>query len=141
MKDRVPLSRCQRKLADVWLVGCAVIFLLLLGQSVGGKYGSQVEKAWSWFIPTVLPTLSVIVGAVAYQARRDPQRVTADRFAFRMTIGLSLFYLILVIATMLLQPFSRMTPLELMAVSNLWLGPVQGLVGIMLGVFFASRQS
>jgi hypothetical protein len=117
MTARVLLSGCQRKLASVWLVGCAVIFLLLLGQTVGGKYGSEVEKAWSWFIPTVLPTLS-IVGAVAYQARRDPQRMTADRLAFRMSVGLSLFYLILVNATMLLQPFSRMTPLELMAVSN-----------------------
>jgi len=111
----------------------------MLGQTLGGKYGGQVDKAWSWFIPTVLPILSIIVGAVAYEARREPQSVTADRLAFHLSVGLSLFYLLLVIATVLFQPLSRMTPLELMSVSNLWLGPVQGLVGIVVGVFFASR--
>ncbi len=139
MNGRVLISACQRQLAGVWLIGCGLIFLLMLGQTLGGKYGGQVDKAWSWFIPTVLPILSIIVGAVAYEARREPQSVTADRLAFHLSVGLSLSYLLLVIATVLFQPLSRMTPLELMSVSNLWLGPVQGLVGIVVGVFFASR--
>jgi hypothetical protein len=84
----------------------------------------------------------IIVSAVAYGARQKTRkRATADRLAFYLTFGLSCFYLAMVVVTVLVQPLTSMTPLELMAVSHLWLGPIQGLVGIALGVFFASREN
>jgi hypothetical protein len=142
MSDRVLVSSCQSRLVIIWLVGGAVIFTLVLVQTLGGKYSGQVEKVWSWFIPTILPTMLIIVSAVAYGARQKTRkRATADRLAFYLTFGLSCFYLAMVVVTVLVQPLTSMTPLELMAVSHLWLGPIQGLVGIALGVFFASREN
>ncbi len=140
MRQRLPVSFCQHRLAVVWLIGSGLVFALLIAQTVGGKYGTQADKAFGWLLPTVLPTLLLIVGAVASEARRAESMATVDRFAFRMSLGLSAFYLVLVLATSLVQPFSSMTPLELMTTSHLWLGPVQGVVGIALGVFFTSRQ-
>lgn len=56
-----------------------------------------------------------------------------------MSWMLSVFYLLLVLATLLLQAVAGMVATEFMTTSNLWLTPVQGLVGATLGVFFVSR--
>jgi len=87
-----------------------------------------------------MPTLSLIVGAVAYEARHQ-QTATVSHLAFRISFWLSVVYLALVLTVFLGQPFSGMTPLGLMQVSNLFLGPIQGLLGLALGVFFVSRQT
>ena len=138
--DRVSVSFGQRRLAGIWVIGAAMISVLLIVQTMGGKYGTQYAKAWAWFLPTILPTLSIILGSVAHEARKEQTDTTASRIAFQLALGMSLFYLVLVLSTLLLQPFSSFSPLELMTVSHFWLGPVQGLVDIMLGVFFASRE-
>ena len=135
-----PVSQCQQRLAVVWFLGSALVLILMLGQTIGGKYGTQYPKAWSWFLPTVLPTLSLIVGALAHDARRQTA-ATVNRFAYQMSLALSLFYLLLVVGTILLQPLAMMNPLELLSTSHLWLGPLQGLIGISLGVFFGSRRT
>lgn len=140
MSGRKPLAACQRRLAAIWLPACALLSLLLVGQSVFGKYGDESGKAWGWFLPTVLPTLSLIVGAVAYSAKQPDTPDTVDEFAYRLSLGLSIFYLLLVAAVPVVQPLSGLPPFRLMEISSLWLGPVQGLVGLALGVFFVSRQ-
>ncbi len=141
MSERTDVARGQRQLAAVWLTGGGVLFLLMIGQTMLGRYGAQTARAWSWLLPTVLPTLSLIVGAVAYEARRSPASATVDRFAYRVAFWLSVAYLALVLVTQLGQPVTGLSPLAMMDLSNLWLGPVQGLVGIALGVFFVSRET
>jgi hypothetical protein len=141
MTEKIPVSVCQKSLATIWFVGSLLIFVVVLMQTLGGKYGDEIERAWSWFLPTVMPMLGLIVGAVTYEAVRPQTTATVDRFVFRTSVWFSLFYLLLVLLTLILQPLTRMTPLKLMNISNLWLGPVQGLVGVALGVFFGSRQT
>jgi hypothetical protein len=53
---------------------------------------------------------------------------------------LSVFYLALALGTMLVQPFVWITAVEVLSVSSLWLGPVQGLVGLALGAVFGSKR-
>ena len=138
--ERLPMTRCQQKLALIWMAASAVLFALLILQSLLGKYGDQTSKAWAWFLPLVLPTLTLIVSAVAYSAKQSPTTDTVDPFAYRLSQWLSVFYLLLVAVVPLTQPITGVAPLELMARSSLWLGPVQGVVGIAVGIFFASRQ-
>ena len=39
------------------------MFLLLIAQSYGGAYGdTDVSDVWKWFLPTIMPTLSLMVG-------------------------------------------------------------------------------
>ena len=140
MKKRVPLRICQRRLAAVWLAGCAPAFLLLLVQTITGVYGELVEQAWGWFLPTIVPTLSVIIGSLTYQARRTSSKGDVDATAFSVSLILSVFYLALVLATLLLRPLSTATPLQFLATSNLWLAPTQGLTGLSIGAFFTSSS-
>ena len=139
MSARVDLTTAQTRLAILWLGGAGVIFVLMLTQTVAGKYGGQAERAWGWFMPTVVPTLSVILSAIAYSAARQSENQTVEGRAYRQTWWLSAFYLVVVLATLLLQPLSDLRPLEFMSNANLWLGPLQGLVGIALGTFFTSK--
>ncbi len=142
MTRTAKLETCQTRLAALWLGGSAVLFTLVLIQSLAGKYGEQTGAAWSWLMPAIIPTLSLIVGAVAYSASTAKHDVTVNRLAFRIAASLSLFYLLLLLATLLADPLiDWITALQLLELSKLWLGPVQGLVGLSLGAFFVSRET
>jgi hypothetical protein len=137
---RVPVAKGQATLAQIWAFGSGAIFLLVVIQTALGKYPDHNADAWGWLLPQLLPSLSTIFGAVTYNANQPPSSDTVDRLAFRLCIGLSVFFLLLVVAVLVLQPFADQSPIELMRVSRFWLAPVQGFVGLSLGVFFVSRK-
>ncbi len=129
--------KCKRNLAVLWFTGSGFIFFILLFQTFFQRYGKTVSEAWGWFLPTIMPTLSLIVGVLVMDASGKGTKIqTVDRFFFRLSFSLSFVYLLVVTLTILIQPFSKLSPLELMKQSNLWLGPLQGLVTASLGVFF-----
>ncbi len=137
----ISIVTCRKRLALLWFTGSFVIFILLVAQSLFGKYGEEAEEVWSWFLPTIMPTLSLIAGVfvVDLTISKDLEK-KVDRFIFRLAFGLSVVYILLVLSTLLVQPLTRFAPLELMKRSNLWLGPVQGLVAAVLGVFFVKSE-
>jgi hypothetical protein len=132
---------CQRRLAAVWLLGAGVVFIILVVQTLNNHYGDQARDVWGWFIPTLMPILTLVVSATA--AATAESKATVDRSVFQISLGLSVFYLSLVVATIAYQVFTTRKPsemIELMKTSNLWLGPVQGILGISLGVFFGKQE-
>lgn len=137
------LTRSKWLFASVWLGGAGLVFMILVVQSLVGRYGSQSEDAWAWFLPTVMPTLSLIIGVLVSDFRsakpdRQPLPVSA-RGLLWLGVGLSVFYLLLVAVTILAQPFLQdVSPIELMHRSNLWLGPLQGVTAGVLAAFFRS---
>ncbi len=110
-------------------------------QSILGKFRDDVTEVWAWFLPTVMPTLSLIVGVLTLDLTgaggTDKQ---IDRFIFQLAFGLSLVYLAFVLLTVLLYSFTGDEPLVLMKRSNLWLGPFQGLVAAGLGAFYVRAE-
>lgn len=152
------LTKSKWMFASIWLGGAGLVFLILVVQSLVGRYGSQSEDAWAWYLPTVMPTLSLIIGVLATDFRvAATANATAAASATTTTandakvlpvsargllwlgVGLSVFYLLLVAVTILAQPFLQdVSPIELMHRSNLWLGPLQGLTAGVLAAFFRS---
>lgn len=127
----------KKRLAAVWFPGAGLIFLVVLAASILPD-GATASKLWTWFLPTVMPTLSLIVGVLVLDARGRIAAVQeVDAFLFRLAFGLSAFYLIIVALTLLLTPFSA----ELLDRSQLWLAPVQGLTSAALGAFFVQRDA
>lgn len=137
----ISIITCRKRLALLWFSGGFVIFVLLVAQSISGKYGEEASQVWSWFLPTIMPTLSLIVGVLVVDLTggQDPEK-KVDRFIFRLAFGLSLFYLLLVLSTLMVQPFTTFAWTELLKRSNLWLGPIQGLVAAALGAFFVKSE-
>jgi hypothetical protein len=131
------------RLAIIWFAGGGFLFVILVGQSLTGYYEPRTEDAWGWFLPTVMPTLSLIVGALVADYRRVADQGVAKQQAgplFWLGAGLSVFYLLLVALSILLQPLlAETSPLTLMQRSNLWLGPLQGLCVAALAFFFHSK--
>jgi len=140
----ISLDAVRSRLAVVWLGGATIILLVLVLQSLLGHYCDKVQEVWGWLLPTLTPTLGLIVTVLGYTAL-DPKALEAvvRRSFFIMSLWLSVLYLILVLVVILIQPFvgaDCVKAVELMRMSNLWLGPVQGLVASALGVLFVSKK-
>lgn len=143
MESRLPISVCKRRLATLWFTGGGFVFFVVLVQSLFDRYGDQVNHAWGWLLPTVLPTLSLIIGQLVYDTvEGSGGDKLIDRFLFRLTAWLSAGYLLAVFLVIALAPFSSVGPIELMTQANVWLGPLQGLVAAAMGAFFvkAARE-
>src|SRR5262249_51538253 len=110
-------------------------------QSLLGRFGDKTQEAWAWLLPTIMPTLGMIITVLGYTAL-DPTLSTSvvKKSFFRVTVALSALYLFLILLTILIAPVADAGPIELMRISNLWLGPFQGLVASALGVLFVSKQ-
>lgn len=138
---QIPMARCKRVLGTIWFLGAAFLFLLMIVQTIFGRYGSDATEAWGWLMPGLLPTLSLIVGVLVMDALgKSVKAKTVDGFMFWLTSGLSVFYLVMLALPILLQPFSQLEPVALLKQSNLYLGPLQGLVSAALAAFFVKRE-
>ena len=138
---RILLDEARWGLAKVWFPWAFALFALIVVQSIIGRYGSRVQEAWSWFLPTVLPTLSLMVGVLgagAMQEQDDARKVRGNFFA--MARWMSVGYLAVLSLTILLQPFSSTGVIESYMLSNYWLAPLQGIVGGAIGLLFTSQQ-
>jgi len=140
------LDSVRTKLAVVWFSGACLILLLVVLQTLNGRYGDHVQEAWTWLMPNLMPTLGTILAGLGYTAL-DPHRSHAMvRSSFSLlSLWISAFYLVLVLLTILIAPtrpegVTGKGAVELMHTANLWLGPLQGLVATALGVLFASKQ-
>jgi hypothetical protein len=137
VESALPIAYCKRQLARIWFLGGGIVFFIVLVQSLLDRYGEEVNQAWGWLLPTVLPTLSLIIGQLVFDAVQGTyaERVI-DRFLFRLTVALSSFYLLAVLLVLLAAPLTSIEPIQLMHRSNVWLGPLQGLVAAAMGAFF-----
>ena len=140
-QQRTPLDNARNSLTVVWFVGAALSFILLAAQSILGKFENSLQDVWGWYTPTVFPTSALIlgvIGATALQPGYDKRVVKT--FFFKLSRALSAFYLLILLLTMLLAPFSPMQGMALFTVSNYWLSPIQSLVVAAITVLFTSHE-
>ncbi len=138
----IPLEKVQARLAALWLAGSGAIVLLLIAFSIIGEtFEGHVQELWNWALPNFLPTLSLMISVLAAEAFKSTTSSNRVRRSFaNIATWLSLFYLLLAPLTLLVHPFSRLEALELLSISNFWLGPLQGLVDAALAVVFLSKR-
>jgi cytochrome bd-type quinol oxidase subunit 2 len=140
-RTSIPLEQARNSLAKVWFIGAGIVFFILVLQSILGKYEGSLQEVWAWFVPTVLPTLALMLGVIGASAlTEDQDRRKVKEFFFTLSKYLSLFYLLILTATILLEPFSNTPGIKLYNLSNYWLGPIQGLVVAAISVLFASQD-
>ena len=146
----IMLEVARARLATVWFVGSGVVFLLLVAQSLGGMFGSQLEKAWAWAIPNIAPTLSIMVSvfaAYALVAVAEEDKYRVRKTFFNLAYGLSIFYILNLIVVIAAAPFAATAngaaavahPVDVLHTSNFWLGPLQGLTAAALAALFFTK--
>jgi len=138
---KVSTLKCKKRLAVLWFSGSIVLFIVLLLQSIFGHYGNKVSDAWGWLLPNIMPTLSLIIGVLIIDGFSKKKGEKVDKFFFKLSFFLSLMYIILICLSIFIQPFTRLSSLELLKLSNLWLGPFQGLVSASIGAFFVKSEN
>ena len=137
---RADLERARTLLAKIWFGGGGICFALVIFQSIAGRFQGIQQEIWAWFTPTIVPTLSLIIGVLASTAFEDDSGRTVKRFFYHAAIGLSLAYVIILLLTMLLEPIAGSHNMDYFHLSNYWLTPIQGLVVAALGALFNSRK-
>jgi len=139
--ETIPLERARAQLARLWTILGGAIVLFFVAGTLGGRYGADPSAVWGWLMPSLLPSLGTIVSVWGYAALNPARTKECVRKGFyHVALGISIFYLLLIPLPVLVSPFTRTSTLDLMKTSNLWLGPLQGLVGAALGVLFASKK-
>lgn len=137
---RIPKRRCQKRLALVWLGGGALVGVLLVLQTLGGKYGGAANEAWGWYAATVVPTLSVVMGSVVRDLQQPDRGERVDAFLFGLAMAASALYVLLVAGVFGFASWQGHRPaLPVLRESTLYLGLLQGLVAAALGVFFVDQ--
>jgi hypothetical protein len=138
----IPIDRARQGLAWLWLGYGGGIFLLLVAQSLAGKYEGEVQEVWGWALPTIIPTLSLILAVLGAGALQPGNVALAVRRTFYViALWLSAIYLTLILATILAEPLTASEPLALLKLSSLWLAPFQGLVTSAIGILFTRRPA
>lgn len=136
----MPTLAAQKKLLTLWCLCAAIILVIMVVKSLGGIYGSQLSDAWAWFIPNILPTLSLMITVAIVDFGTLPNEKQSHVYLFQLAFWLSFAYLVLIGFTILNPIPSDESPIDVMKRSNLWLGPIQGLVSAILGAFFIKSK-
>jgi len=138
VKGKISFNTCKKKIATVWLSFSAVIFILFVAWTLGSsKFDDKASEAWNWLLPTIMPTLSLIIGilVVDLNSSSDSERMV-DGFIYRIALGLSLFYLTLIFTILIFSGTFPDALFDVFAKSNLFLAPLQGLTSASIGAFY-----
>jgi hypothetical protein len=132
----------KRRLGTLWFVCGGVLFVWVVLQSVFDKYGDKIEVGWQWFLPTILPTLSLIIAVFVVDAAGPTAKErTIDEFFYRLAFWLSVAYLFVVAITLVGATVVPTAPnFELLGRSQYWLAPIQGLATGAMGIFFIKKN-
>ena len=141
----VSLDRVRTRLAIIWLSGTGLIVAIMAAESMGGNLGDSSQSVWGWLMPTIMPTIGTIVSTLAATALLQDSSTSEVRRSFSVLAeGLSIFYLVLIFSLILFRESistDTHTWLEKLRMSNLWLGPLQGVVSSALAVVFLSKKT
>lgn len=147
---------CKRLLGLLWLIGGLIpIVFLYIQDSYFEKYGDKGEEVWNWLLPTVVPTITLILGVYAYdfyqsnndkkeaddkdkKAKKNEKAARADKFIFYLTLFASLGYLLFVNSIIFLEPYSTDTIFEQISESRKFWGTLQLIVNPLVGIFFVA---
>lgn len=151
---QIRLETARWRLAWFWFPFCGLLFLIFATQTMAGYYGDQQQRAFGWFLPTILPTTALMLSVFAADAMRpiDSKNIYVRYNFWVLAFALSAFYLILVVFPIVGSHFlvseqssaselieARLRTLE---GSNIFIAPIQGLVVAALGVlFFLTEQA
>lgn len=142
----VQVDTARKRLTIVWFIGGGLLFTFFVVQTILGRYVDEEKEAWGWLFPNFLPTLALILGTIKLDAAAgDAAERLVSAFPYRLALGLSLFYLLVISMVIFLNPFAQMsneerTPVQLLQVSNIFLGPLQGVVSGAMGWFFVKNK-
>ena len=103
-------------------------------------FGDDVSSIWEWFLPNLIPTLTLVSAVVAFDQLPADQASGRVHHLFLIAVIASIIYLLLLSLAVVSVLFAT-DPLASVRKANFWLGPVQGLSASATGVFFTKQHA
>jgi len=92
--ETISLRNARLGLAKLWFIGTAVSFMFLVVRTM--TLATNGDDVWGWYLPRISQTVLLLMHVLgANSLSRVPDK-NVDRFYYRVTYGLSAFYLVLV---------------------------------------------
>jgi hypothetical protein len=137
----LPLKQCRKRIAAMWFSIAGLCFVIMVAQSLLGAYRNTALQAWGWFLANTMPTSSIVVSHLVSDAKERSHAGAPghmiDAFYYKLSMILSSFYLVLILVTLLgWRLTAYQDPYDVMALSSVWIGPVQGVVASTITIFF-----
>jgi hypothetical protein len=138
MAEDISFKKAQTKLVVLWSVGSLIIFSLWFFMTLATRFDNIISDAWGWLLPNILPTLSLILGVFFYQLKNSPEDVKIEKIYLNLCFYISFFYFLILL--MIILSYRSTTPiLDYYRSFNIVLAPLQGIVGIPIGIFFFKK--
>ena len=135
------MARCKIILGGIWVVFFLGLFTLLLLQVDGNKYGGNAGTVWSWFLPMILPTVSLIIGVFLLDVQNSSiQEAKVNAVVFYLAAGGSIIYLIFLSWIFLGEPYANKNVFSAMKDYGMPISVLQGIVNSFVGVFFMNKK-
>jgi hypothetical protein len=142
-------SYYKKKLAKLWIICFIILSLLLFIQTLFGlKHTGVEESVWGWYVQSIVPNITLIVGVLAYEHIKGitENEQVVDSFLFKLTYWFSAAYLFALACVFLLQPIvviadKQVTVLELSKKATFFLATFQSIVNVCLGIFFVKEST
>ena len=159
------LDAYRKWLIGIWSAGFLIPFILILIQFANGKYGGKFAEALGWLTALTLPTILLMIGVMVAnpsgalqkmpssgpkpETEKTDGEIAADRevayksahetFIFRLAVGASLVYLMIVNFVFFLEPFANAKPQDLMRDSKIFLAVFDSIISLLIGYFFGKK--
>ena len=132
------MQRYRTHLVILWFGFGGLIMMQTVWWAVSGNpFGDNMDKVWSWLLPNILPTFSLILGSLVLDPDSTGKPTRGLSLLYGLALGLSAAYLLSLLLVLYVPFLSGSDIWQVMKGSNMWLAPFQGLVASVLGVFFA----
>ena len=134
MSNTIPLLQAKRRLLNGTIIWVSIIFLILLLQTVFGKYGEFANQPWIWFLIVALP---IVLAMMFLNFFLNSEGYEVPKMLFNLTHYLNLIYLFSIVFILLYIPFT--TPgktHEFLFQANIATVPFQLIVITLTVVFF-----
>ncbi|WP_321910280.1 hypothetical protein [Paraburkholderia sp. J11-2] len=133
----------QNILGGVWLcffvIQCALLVIRTVLGSDDPSFSSATNEMWKWYLPMMLPTISIILATIYASRQSNTKHGDAGIYGIVIAILLSTLYLLSVSGLLIMPPTVGLLPddhLKLLHESVYWLGVLQLCVGASIGHFF-----
>ncbi|MDQ3179537.1 MAG: hypothetical protein M3Q33_03355 [Acidobacteriota bacterium] len=159
------LDSYRKWLIGIWSAGFVIPFILILFQFGSGKYGEKFTEVFGWLTALTLPTILLMIGVIIASPATDAdKRETAEdkpykekteaeksaeqassnkaaheNFIFKLAVGVSVLYLLIVNFVFFLEPFANSKPQELMRDSKIFLAVFDSIISLLIGYFFGKK--
>jgi hypothetical protein len=134
------LADTRKKLLWLWLIFSIITILLVLIQTIAGKYEEMLGTTWLWVFVNLLPSLLLLF--VAVLLNKNPSKVLLIN-TFRAVYASAWAYLLLLLLTLLALPFATANySIEAyLKDAYLWLLPFQIILLIVFCLLYFRKET